>query len=174
MSRLRRCRRNMPEPAHALGDFHSQQKNDRNMKTNIKHIFRLIALALPLWGLGGFAQENICFSPRIKTLQVKVDGQWDAPTVMLLNGGHRVEISFDDLQAQYQRYTYTITHCYADWTPSDLLTSDYMTGFAEQRIDDYEPAMSTEVKYNHYWLNLPNADTKLLVSGNYRVNIFED
>ena len=30
------------------------------MKTNIKHIFRLIALALPLWGLGGsaFAQSD--------------------------------------------------------------------------------------------------------------------
>ena len=60
MSRLRKCRKNTPEPAHALGDFHSQQKNDRNMKTNIKHIFRLIALALPLWGLGGsaFAQSD--------------------------------------------------------------------------------------------------------------------
>ena len=107
----------------------------------------IIALALLLLGLGGFAQENICFSPRIRTLQVKMNGQWDAPPVMLLSKGQYVEISFDDLQAQYERYTYTITHCNADWTPSDLLTSEYMTGFAEQRIEDYEPAMSTELKY---------------------------
>ena len=105
---------------------------------------------------------------------MKVDGEWGKPSVMLLSQGHGVEISFDDLQAQYERYTYTITHCNADWTPSDLLTSDYMTGFAEQRIDDYEPALGTEVKYCHYWLNLPNRDTQLLVSGNYRVDIFED
>ena len=134
----------------------------------------IIAFVLSLWGLGGFAQENICFSPRIKTLQVKVDGQWGVPPVVLLSRGHRVEVSFDDLQAQYERYTYTITHCNADWTESDLLTSEYMTGFGEQRIEHYEPAIGTEMSYCHYWLTLPNEDTSLLVSGNYRINIFED
>jgi hypothetical protein len=132
------------------------------------------ALVLTMWGLAGSAQENICFSPRIKTLQVKVDGDWEAPTVMLLSRGHHVEISFDDLQPNYQRYTYTITHCNADWTQSDLMTSEYMTGFETGYINDYEPAIGTEMKYCHYTLTLPDNDTKLLVSGNYRVNIFED
>ena len=49
-----------------------------------------------------------------------------------------------------------------------------MTGFSEQRIDDYEPAMGTEMSYCHYWLTLPNENTRLLASGNYRINIFED
>ena len=93
---------------------------------------------------------------------------------MLLNGGHHVAISFDDLQAQHERYTFSITHCNADWTPSDLLTSEYMTGFNDQRIDNYEPAMGTEMNYCHYTFTLPNADTQLLASGNYRVNIYED
>jgi len=141
------------------------------VKSFLKYI---IAFTLPLWGVRGYAQENICFSPRIKTLQVKVDGQWGTPPVVLLSRGHGVEVSFDDLQAQHQRYIYTITHCNADWTESDLLTSEYMTGFSEQRIDDYEPAMGTEMNYCHYWLTLPNEDTKLLVSGNYRINILED
>ena len=122
----------------------------------------------------GFAQENICFSPRIKTMQVKVNGEWGTPSVMLLSAGHYVEISFDDLQASYQRYTYTITHCNADWSQSDLLVNEYMTGFSRQRIDDYEPAIGTEMHYQHYKLVLPNEDTQLLVSGNYRINIFKD
>ena len=122
----------------------------------------------------GFAQENICFSPRIKTMQVKVNGEWGTPSVMLLSAGHYVEISFDDLQASYQRYTYTITHCNADWSQSDLLVNEYMTGFSRQRIDDYEPAIGTEMHYLHYKLLLPNEDTQLLVSGNYRINIFKD
>ena len=125
---------------------------------------------LTVWGFAAYAQENICFSPDIKTLQVKVDGQWGTPPVMLLSRGHRVEVSFDNLQPQYQRYTYTITHCNADWTESDLLTSEYMTGFEEQRIEHYEPSIGTEMNYCHYWLTVP----RLLVSGNYRVNIFED
>ena len=42
----------------------------------MQHLFKilLISLALPFWRLEGYAQENITFSPRIKTLQVKVDG----------------------------------------------------------------------------------------------------
>ena len=120
------------------------------------------------------AQENICFSPRIKTLQVKPNGEWGEPPVTLLSRGHWMEISFDDLQANYQRYTYSITHCNADWQQSDLLVSEYMTGFNNQRLDDYEPAIGTEMKYCHYKLILPNEDTRLLVSGNYIVNIYED
>ncbi|MBR1667833.1 MAG: DUF5103 domain-containing protein [Bacteroidaceae bacterium] len=120
------------------------------------------------------AQENICFSPRIKTLQVKVNGTWGEPPVVLLSRGHYVEISFDDLQPNYQRYTYTITHCNADWQQSDLLTSEYMTGFNDSRISNYEPAIGTEMKYCHYTFTLPNEDNQLLVSGNYRISIFED
>ncbi len=120
------------------------------------------------------AQENICFSPRIKTLQVKPNGEWGKPPVSLLGRGHWMEISFDDLQANYQRYTYSITHCNADWQQSDLLVSEYMTGFNNQRLDDYEPAIGTEMNYCHYTLILPNEETRLLVSGNYIVNIYED
>lgn len=137
------------------------------MRTFIGVMFALLAG-------GSLAQENICFSPRIKTLQVKVNGEWGQPPVMLLSRGHWVELSFDDLQPQYQRYTYSITHCNADWTQSDLLVSEYMVGFNDARIDDYQPAIGTEMNYCHYSLILPNDEARLLVSGNYRVDIFED
>lgn len=121
-----------------------------------------------------FAQESKCFSPRIRTLQVRIGGEWGVPPVLILNSGNFVEISFDDMQGNYERYTYSVTHCNADWTQSDLIQSEYMTGFNDNRIDDYEPSMNTEMNYNHYSLRLPNEDNRLLVSGNYIVNIFED
>lgn len=139
------------------------------MKRALHIIILLAALSTAI-----HAQENACFSTRIKTLQVKVDGEWGKAPVVLLSRGHYVEISFDDLQPNYQRYTYSITHCNADWTPSDLLTSEYMTGFNDSRIDDYEPAIGTEMNYCHYTFTLPNEENRLLVSGNYRVSIFED
>ena len=138
------------------------------------YIFILIFILLWVAAIICHAQENICFSSRIKTLQVKVNGEWGEPPVMLLGGSNWMEISFDDLQASYQRYTYSITHCDANWKQSDLLTSEYMTGFNDQRIDDYEPAIGTEMNYCHYTLVLPNEDNQLLVSGNYKVEIFED
>ncbi|NLV53555.1 MAG: DUF5103 domain-containing protein [Bacteroidales bacterium] len=134
----------------------------------------ILLLSMLVFSCVVWAQENICFSPRLKTLQVKVDGQWGSAPVMLLSAGHYVEISFDDLQGNYERYIYTITHCNADWTSSELLTSEYMTGFSQSTIDNYKPSIGTEMKYCHYSLRLPNANTRLLISGNYRVDIFEE
>lgn len=120
------------------------------------------------------AQENGVFVDNIKSLQLMVNGEWGEQPVMLLGGGNYVEISFDDLQHNYVRYTYSITHCNADWKTSDLVRSEYMTGFDDNRIDDYDQSMNTEMEYNHYSFTIPNDDVKLLVSGNYVVNIFED
>lgn len=131
----------------------------------------LLAMLMPA---ASRSQENICFSPQIKTLQVKIDGQWGQEPVTLLKGGHKVEISFDDLQASYQRFRYSITHCNADWQPSELITSEYMTGFNDTTIDDYEPAIGTEMNYCHYNLTLPNEENSLLVSGNYIVTVYSD
>lgn len=110
----------------------------------------------------------------LKSLKVQLGGEWGEPPVMILGGNNFMEISFDDLQHTYVRYSYTITHCNADWTESDLNRNEYMDGFADNRIDDYEQSMNTEMEYNHYSFTLPNEDVKLLVSGNYIVNIFED
>lgn len=120
------------------------------------------------------AQVSASFSPRIKTLQVLPNGRWNEQPIIFLGGRNHVDISFDDLQASHERYTYTITHCNADWTKSDLLVSEYMTGFNDQIIEDYEPALGTEIDYCHYFFTLPNEETKLLMSGNYRVDIYED
>jgi len=120
------------------------------------------------------AQENGVFVDNLKTIQVQLNGEWGEQPVMVLGGANYMLISFDDLQHNYVRYTYNIIHCNADWTQSDLLRSEYMTGFDDNRIEDYEQSMNTEMEYNHYSFTIPNDDVKLLVSGNYIVNIFED
>lgn len=133
-------------------------------------IFLLTALHFPSLK----AQQNGIFVDNIKSLQVKPNGEWGEQPVIPLGGANYMEISFDDLQHNFVRYTYTITHCNADWKQSDLIRSEYMDGFDDNRIDEYDQSMNTEMEYNHYTFTLPNEDVKLLVSGNYIVNIFED
>lgn len=120
------------------------------------------------------AQENAVFADHLKSIQVEVNGEWGEPPVMLLGGSNFVEVSFDDLQHSYVRYTYSIVHCNADWKRSDLLESEYLSGFNGNRIEDYEQSMNTEMEYNHYSVRIPNDDIKLLVSGNYRMDIYAD
>lgn len=134
------------------------------------------AAAALLWALlpAARAQECGAFTDNLKSVRVEVNGQWDCDPVAVKDGGDRVEISFDDLQHNYVRYTYTVTHCNADWQPSDLLESEYMDGFNGSRIEDYAPSLNTAMLYNHYTLRIPNDDVRLKASGNYRVEIFED
>lgn len=121
------------------------------------------------------AQTNACYVANLRTIQTKVNGEWGKPPVLLLQSNNYMEISFDDLQHNYVRYTYAITHCDATWEPSDLYEGDYMTGMNNAyRIDNYTQSMNTEMMYNHYTLRIPNNDVKLLVSGNYKVDIYED
>ena len=121
------------------------------------------------------AQESGTFLDNLRSLRVQVNGQWENDPVMVLGGSNYVLICFDDLRHDYVRYTYTLTHCNADWSPSDLLESEYMDGFNGQRIEQYEQSTHTAMLYNHYTLTLPNDDIRQLrVSGNYRVDIFED
>ncbi len=134
-----------------------------------------IATSLVLSALAAQAQVNGTFVDNLQTIQVKANGEWGEPPVILLGGNNYVEISFDDLQHNYVRYTYTITHCNADWTQSELYDGDYMTGINGNGVlDDYEQSVIPEMAYNHYSFRLPNAEHQLLVSGNYRVDIYED
>ncbi len=51
---------------------------------------------------------------------------------MELNGNENIEIKFDFLDLDVHYFYYTIIHCNADWTPSDLSESEYLDGFNNQ------------------------------------------
>ncbi len=120
------------------------------------------------------AQITTPLVSNIKTLQVKLNGEWGEPPVMLYGGSSFIEISFDDLQHSFVRYEYNIIHCNADWTESDLIPSEYMDGFNGQRIEDYIVSMNTTMEYNHYSFRIPNNEVQLKLPGNYRIDIIND
>lgn len=136
----------------------------------------LITILLPL---GAIAQRNIIYNDRIASLQVVAGENWLLPPVIKLNSfsdANYIHISFDDLTHTYQRYTYTIEHCEADWTTSEeLFSSDYVEGFAEgNTIDDVQESLNTNILYNHYSLVIPNEYCKLKLSGNYKVTVYDE
>ena len=120
------------------------------------------------------AQSNKVYHPMIHTLQTTVNDDWLHDDVITLGTDDWVTISFDHFTHDYHRFVYKIVHCNADWTPSDLFEVDYMDGFNNHPIEDYENSLNTTMLYTHYRLNLPNDDIQFKVSGNYRVEIFLD
>ena len=111
---------------------------------------------------------------QIKTLLChKKEDELSLP-ILNLNTDNQLLISFDDLDADIKNYYYTIIHCNSDWTKSDLMQSEYINGFKNEPIIDYEFSFNTMQKYTHYTFNFPNNELKPILSGNYVIKIFEE
>ena len=124
-----------------------------------------------------FAQQNEIFSSNVATLQVLNTQQ---PLAMLpviqLNSGAQIQISFDNFGHEYHRFTYKITHCEADWSPStQLFNSDYLEGFNDHLvIENIQESVNTNVEYTHYSFRLPNNQCRFTQSGNYKVSVYDE
>lgn len=118
------------------------------------------------------AQQSEVLAENIHTLVVRVNNDWSRPPVADLNERERITISFDELSPEYQRFEYVIRHCDADWKQSSLFEIDYLKGFNNNPIEDYETSMNTLMEYTHYTLQIPNKQVQLTQSGNYEVLIY--
>jgi len=120
------------------------------------------------------AQKNEVFSPHIQSLQVKVNDNWLAPPIVNLDSEDILEISFDELSHEYHRFQYVISHCNSDWTPSGLNEIDFLEGFNNSPIENYQNSINTTMMYTHYSISFPNEQVKLKASGNYIILIYND
>ena len=140
------------------------------MKAYVALLYLLpLSLSLP-------AQRTEILSPDIRTLQVQVGDDWNRLPVLTLGGKEQLHYSFDAMTHEYRRYTYRVEHCGADFQPSEaLFESDYLqTAENYVPIDDYEPSRNTVSQYTHYRFDIPSADLRPLLSGNYRLTVYLD
>lgn len=142
--------------------------------TLITHIRKLVSAALLMVPMMLHAQWFGSRSDMINTLRVISNGDWERPQIIRLNSDETIEFSFDEMSHEYHRFTYHITHCDAGWKPSNLIESEYMDGFNDQSIDNWQNSLNTTFDYTHYSLTLPNDEVTLKLSGNYRLSIQED
>ena len=96
-------------------------------------LFSLLCLS------GGIrAQRTELYAPHIQTVQVVANNDINAPAVITLDSNDYIELSFDELSHEYHRYQYVLSHCNADWSASDLSDIDYLDGFNNNPIEDYD------------------------------------
>lgn len=135
---------------------------------------KILCLLIYIFPLSLFAQFTESRSIDIRALQMQLNDQWDAVPVLTLGSDDEICFSFDEMSHTYHRYTYRIVHCNADWSQSELFPIDYMDGFNDRPIEDWQASENTTQLYSRYQFYLPNDDVSLKVSGNYKVEIYDD
>ena len=133
-----------------------------------------VLVSLLFFTLSGAAGNRI-YVENVRSLTSVVNGDWLNRPVMELGSSDRLEIGFDELSHEYHRFIYHLEHCEADWTVSDgLFESDWLEGFNDNPIDDYQNSINTTVMYTHYTLTIPNDRCRLKMSGNYRLTVTDE
>jgi hypothetical protein len=119
--------------------------------------------------------ENTTYKEAIKSVQLYREG-WELtyPVISINNRDETLKLCFDDISKDIKNYYFKIIHCNSSWKPSSLNYSDYIDGFEENQIDDYRFSINTLINYVHYSLTFPNERLKILISGNYIIQVYED
>ena len=133
----------------------------------------LYILLLALLPLAAGAQFVYTMAPNVLSPKMELNGQWDALPVMTLGSDDVMCFSFDEMSHAYHRFTYRITHCNSDWTPSDMHEIEFLDGFNDIPVEEWENSVNTLRLYTHYRFTLPNENVSLVLSGNYKKN-FDD
>ncbi len=113
------------------------------------------------------------YSTDLRSLQTICNQDPFAPPVLRLNSEDIIQIQFDLLSLLPSWLNYRIVHCNMDGSPSSISELDYLNGFNDHEIVNYETSFNTFTPYTHYKLQLPNEQLSFNVSGRYRVEFYD-
>lgn len=118
--------------------------------------------------------EDRTYHPNIKTVQFHIRNVPLSLPVIGLGKGEQLQLSFDDLNAEYQDYTYTVIHCDRNWVPTDIPPTEFIDGFTEENIMNYDFSFNTVQNFIHYSFSFPSQNFNLKLSGNYILLVYMD
>jgi hypothetical protein len=118
--------------------------------------------------------NNYVYKENLKSVKIFPEGWEIGYPVIDIRKPNRLVFSFDDLTTETKNYSYTLIHCDSDWKRSEILQTNYLQGFTEANINDYEYSRNTFRDFIHYTLYIPSEDLRPTLPGNYILMVYED
>ena len=135
-----------------------------------------VMLAVAVWqpAAGEDTRQGI-FYPSFRTLEVTLgSNRYVPPVISLHDASDRIVIAFDELSEQRRYMRYSLTHCDARWQPEGLVESEFLDGFNEGVVDDYDYSQATLTHYVHYNIKIPNEHIRITQPGNYLLRVYDE
>ena len=107
----------------------------------------------------------------VKTVTLYKNGVEGERPVLVLGSEDRLLLRFDVLGAEVEGYRYKIQHCDSRWQVDEMEPYEYMNGFEEGPINNYNNSFTTLTDYVNYYEYIPSQYSQFLISGNYVVTV---
>jgi len=110
----------------------------------------------------------------VKTVTLTRAGVELERPVLTMGFGDRLSLQFDMLADEAQNLRYSICHCDAEWRGDSLESYEFMTGFENGEIENYEFSFTTRRPYVHYHQAIPAKFAEFTHSGNYLLTVTDE
>ena len=110
----------------------------------------------------------------IKSLQIFNPQTNDNTPVIRIGGSESLFFIFDDMNAGYKRYQYSIEHRNADWSESNIFQSEFLVGVNSDYVRTHKNSFNTYQKYTNYQIQFPNEQMNIKLAGNYLLKVYLD
>ena len=152
---------------------HVSTNENNNSETN-ETINKLKNDSLDFYIESTIRYNNYVYNKNIKSIFIHKKGTELSEPFIILNSNEQLILRFDELNAEFNSYQYQIIHCDANWEPSQINEMDFIEGFNDNYFENMDKSFNTQQPYVHYWTIFPNENTKLLISGNYIVKVYQE
>lgn len=137
-------------------------------------IFIFLVLTASAQSDKAYRIQDDVYARSIQTVRLQRLGYEMSFPVINFNSDEQLKLTFDDLDRDIKYFRYTFVHCDALWNLSDLWQSDYISGFPDDMINNYQSSFNTIQPYTHYELIFPNDNFNFILPGNYLLIVFND
>lgn len=121
-----------------------------------------------------FYTDNRVYQSGIRSVDLHPSDTRLGEPVALLGEYNQLVLEFDDVETDDHYLKYTFIHCTHDWQISDMNQMEYISGFNEDMIEQYDYSFNTIVHYTHYQFSFPNENMTFTKSGNYILLVYDD